>query len=260
MSLEVDYPGREVRWLEAETDQSWLLNLDGREVARLDRREGQAASILNLDFTDTVAVWGGNGMGGQGWAEGWSSPSLGSCLALHPTLPLLSLCQGHTVAVYDLRQPDRPLHTAQHCLQYDGPRARCFSGCSWSPSGALLLGCQTSGPSQTAAVWRFSQAAGILSEPSLQWPGAGGKRYSGANFQRGQGAVWAPWGDRDGREVVVTPASLQTGAQSSGANCVVALDVARWVAGGNCGVSWSNLGWVELTFAMMTNTISTALS
>ena len=74
-------------------------------MARLDRREGTAASLLNLDFTDTVAVWGGNVMGGQGWRG---------------ALPAPTLCQ--------------------------------FSIHLWSPSGALLLGCQIPGPQQAAAV------------------------------------------------------------------------------------------------------------
>ena len=154
VTLEADFPGREVRWLEAESTQSWLLNLDSKEVARLDRREGRPTSLLTSGFP------------------------LGRCLSLHPSLPLLSLSQGHTLAVYDLRRLDSPLHTAQHCLQdqdTQSPRACCntsFSGCSWSPSGALLAGCQSTGvysksSRQAVAVWRFSQAEGIVSEPSM---------------------------------------------------------------------------------------------
>ena len=83
------------------------------------------------------------------------------------------------------------------------------------------------------AVWRFSQAEGIVSEPSMQWPGIGGasSSYSGANFQIGQGAVWSPWGDRLGREVLVAPAmgtQLRDQRQSTRASCVVLLDAVRW--------------------------------
>ena len=64
VSLEVDYPWREVRYLEPVTPQSWLLNLDGREVARL--QEGEHRRLPTQPrVTDTVVVWSGNGMVGR---------------------------------------------------------------------------------------------------------------------------------------------------------------------------------------------------
>jgi hypothetical protein len=40
VSVEAICDRREVRWLEVETTKSCLVNLGGREVARLDMREG----------------------------------------------------------------------------------------------------------------------------------------------------------------------------------------------------------------------------
>ena len=56
-------PLREVRYLEPETPQSWLLNLDGREVVRLQEGEHRRLPTQHR-VTDTVVVWSSNGMAG----------------------------------------------------------------------------------------------------------------------------------------------------------------------------------------------------
>ena len=54
-------PLREVRYLEPETPQSWILNLDGREVAQL--QDGEHRRLPSQPrVTDTLVVWSGNGM------------------------------------------------------------------------------------------------------------------------------------------------------------------------------------------------------
>ena len=84
-------PLREVRYLEPETPQSWLINLNGREVAHL--QEGEHRRLPSQPrVTDTLVVWSGNGRG-----EGWSSPSLGTQhheysrpICRRPTLNIMS--------------------------------------------------------------------------------------------------------------------------------------------------------------------------
>ena len=55
-------PLREVRYLEPETPQSWLLNLDGREVARLQEGEHRRLELLTPWWSGAVMGWQGGGM------------------------------------------------------------------------------------------------------------------------------------------------------------------------------------------------------
>ena len=72
-------------------------------------RQGTAASLLNLGFTDTEVVWGGNVMGGQGWRG---------------ALPAPTLCQ------------------------YDGPRAAVSLSTRCLPPGPCCWAARSRGPSR----------------------------------------------------------------------------------------------------------------
>ena len=108
VAVEGDFGEREVRWVEEEGREGWLVDL-GEEVVRVDRRERVTSSLLTLESSE-VAV---------------------GTMGLHPSLPHLCLARGSSLLLYDVRSTKAPLSTSTA----PSPVLQA----SWAPSGRHLL-------------------------------------------------------------------------------------------------------------------------
>ena len=189
--VEARWDRREVRWLEVETTDNCLINLGGREVVRLDRREGgQRNSLVKVEQPEQKVVENGKYLPTT-WTSVRDHAKVGSNLSLCPTSPnLMSMVSGLSVLIYDLRSSVKPLHTLSH---QGGQNSRGWSGASWSKDGKYLLGCQVSGmraDQMECVVWEKDN----LSEdsPVASWPPSSNP-HIGSSFSYYYGASWSPW-------------------------------------------------------------------
>jgi len=191
VSVEAIWDRREVRWLEVESMDSCLVNLGGREVVRLDRREGgQRTSLLKVEEPEEKVTENGKYLPST-WTSVRDHPKVGSSLSLCPSSPhLMSLVSGLSVLVYDLRSAAKPLHQLTH---QGGQNGKGWSGASWSKEGRYLLGCQVSGfraDQMECVVWdkdKLGEDSPVITWPPTQNP------HTGASFSYYYGASWSPW-------------------------------------------------------------------
>jgi len=194
VSLESSWDRMEVRWLEVETKDSCLVNIGGREVLRLDRREGgQGTSLIKVEEPERLKCEDRK-YELHNWTSVSDHPKVGSNLSLCPSSPhLMSLVSGLSVQVYDLRAAGKPLHQLAH---RGGVLAKGWSGASWSKDGGYLLGCQVSGfgvssnHKMECLVWDKHSLE--LDTPVISWPPTQ-TPHSGASFSYYYGASWSPW-------------------------------------------------------------------
>jgi len=194
VSCEARWDRREVRWVEPEQDTaSCLINLDGKEIVRLDRREKRVGnSVLKVEPLGPMEYESGRVLA---WTSVKDHPKVGSNISLCPNRPhLMSFVSGLSVLVYDLRSTTKPLHTLSH---QGGSSSKGWSGASWSTDGSYLMGCQASGhrgDQMEAVVWESGELGKDL--PMLSWPSAESKSpYDGTSFSYYYGANWCPWQD-----------------------------------------------------------------
>jgi len=230
VGCEAKWDRKEVRWVEPENSMSCLVNLDGKEVVRLDRRENTVgAAVLNVEAPD-LEVEESLDRRISVWTSVKDHPKVGSNLSLCPTSPhLLSVVSGLSVLVYDLRAASKPLHRLSHQGENT---SRGWSGASWSKEGGYLLGCQASGyrgDEMQAVVWDTDKLEEDL--PVVSWPPLDPKSawlkspHSGTSFSYYYGASWSPW--QEG--VFLTTArinnKLNSNKKASSYWSVVAVDV-----------------------------------
>jgi len=214
VSMESSWERREVRWLEVETSDTWLVNLGGKEVVRVDRRDGgQGTQLFALGMLNELKP--DNNM------SVLDHPKVGTNLSLCPSNQnLLSVVSGLDVLVYDLRSAGHPLHRLSHL---GGSVSGGWSGAGWSPEGGYLLGSQLSGTvklhKSECVVWETSKL-GSPDTPVLNWP-ATQTPHTGSSSSYYYGASWSPW--QEG--VFLTTARVNTNMKVASYHSVVAVDV-----------------------------------